>query len=110
MSKVFEELEKGLKEAIQIEKGELKGKKTVYTFLPIKKYSNKQVKKIRNDAGMTQNVFANYMGVSVKTVEAWERGTNHPVGSACRLINMLENQKDLALKLTVSTNKKYRIK
>ena len=32
MSKYFEELEKGLKEAIQIEKGELKGKKTVYTF------------------------------------------------------------------------------
>ena len=49
---------------------------------------------------MTQNVFANYMGVSVKTVEAWERGTNHPVGPACRLISMLENQKDLALELT----------
>lgn len=33
MSKYFEELEKGLKEAIQIEKGKSKGKKTVYTFL-----------------------------------------------------------------------------
>ena len=32
MSKYFEELEKGLKEAIQIEKGELKGKKRYILF------------------------------------------------------------------------------
>jgi len=41
---------------------------------------------------MTQVLFANYMGVSLKTVEAWEKGTNRPTGTACRLISMLENK------------------
>ena len=41
---------------------------------------------------MTQALFADYMGVSPKTVEAWENGKNHPTGSACRLISMLENK------------------
>ena len=40
---------------------------------------------------MTQAVFANYMGVSSKTVEAWEKGTNHPTGSACRLLDILSS-------------------
>lgn len=44
---------------------------------------------------MTQAVFANYMGVSVKTVEAWELGRTHPTGPAYRLINILaENKQD----------------
>ena len=41
---------------------------------------------------MTQVLFAQYMGVSNKTVESWEKGTNHPTGTACRLISMLENK------------------
>lgn len=38
---------------------------------------------------MTQSVFAAYMGVSKKTVEAWEGGRTHPSGSAFRLLEML---------------------
>ena len=101
MSTMFDSLKKGLEEAISIEKGELEGKKTSYVILPIKKYSNKQVKKIRNDANMTQRVFANYMGVSQKTVEAWESGVNHPVGPACRLLSLLERKKDKAIELLI---------
>jgi putative transcriptional regulator len=40
-------------------------------------------------AGMTQNVFAAYMGVSPKTVEAWEGGRTHPNGTAFRLLDVL---------------------
>ena len=102
MSKMYESLKKGLEEAIAIEKGELKGKRTTYVITPIKKYSNKQVKKIRNDANMTQRVFANYMGVSPKTVEAWESGINHPVGPACRLLSLLESKKEKAIELIMA--------
>ena len=38
---------------------------------------------------MTQTVFANYMGVSKKTVEAWELGRTHPTGPAYRLLDIL---------------------
>lgn len=92
MSKFFDELMTGLNEAIEIERGTLKGKKTTYEIQPVKKYDNTQIKEIRTSVGMTQSLFADYMGVSSKTVEAWEKGINHPTGTACRLISMLENK------------------
>ena len=67
----------------------IKEEKNHYSI--IKKYNNIDIKHIRNSVGMTQVLFANYMGVSLKTVEAWEKGTNRPTGTACRLISMLEN-------------------
>lgn len=92
MSKFFDELMTGLNEAVKIEQGVLKGRKTVYEIEPLKKYDNVQIKQIRLSVGMTQVLFADYMGVSCKTVEAWEKGTNHPTGTACRLISLLENK------------------
>lgn len=92
MSKFFNDLMTGLTEAIAIEKGELEGKKTVYEIQPVKTYNNIEIKQIRNSVGMTQVLFADYMGVSRKTVESWEKGTNHPTGTACRLLSMLENK------------------
>ena len=43
---------------------------------------------------MTQAVFANYMGVSPKTVEAWELGRTHPTGPAYRLLDILAAGKE----------------
>lgn len=92
MSEFFDDLMTGLNEAIAIERGELTGRKTIYEIQPVKQYDNNQIKAIRTSVGMTQSLFASYMGVSSKTVEAWEKGTNHPTGTACRLISMLENK------------------
>jgi len=36
-------------------------------------------------------VFAYYMGVSQKTVEAWESGRTHPTGPVFRLLYLLDN-------------------
>jgi len=38
---------------------------------------------------MTQRLFAEALGVSVKTVEAWEAGTNRPSGLANRMLELL---------------------
>lgn len=91
MSDLFNDLVTGLNEAIAFEKGQ--GKARTHTFIiePIKRYSKTEIKAIRTHAGMTQAVFADYMGVSPKTVEAWEKGTNHPTGSACRLLDILSS-------------------
>lgn len=93
MSTLFEDLREGLQQAIDFEKGTGKAKTTVFMISPVTKYSNKEIKAIRNKAGMTQTVFANYMGVSKKTVEAWELGRTHPTGPACRLLNILDQGK-----------------
>ena len=71
---------------------------------PVKVYEADEVKKIRNSTGMSQKVFASYMGVSDKTVEAWEAGTNHPSGAASRLLNMIEQDKELIIKFPFVSN------
>ncbi|MBP3273431.1 MAG: transcriptional regulator, partial [Butyrivibrio sp.] len=76
---VFESIVTGLDEAIKDSKSTtpiLKRHKVVIE--PVKVYGAADVKRIRNTTGMSQKVFAGYLGVSEKAVEAWEAGTNHP--------------------------------
>ena len=83
---VFDKIKAGLEEAIAYEQGTLEAKTTRMTVMPVGRYEPEEIKDIRINAGMTQAIFAEFMGVSVKTVEAWESGRNHPIGSACRLL------------------------
>ncbi len=83
----------GSDETKSIKKRRISRKKI--TVLPVKKYDAAQIKAIRNQTGMSQRLFASYMGVSTKTVEAWEAGINHPSGAASRILNMMELNHDL---------------
>lgn len=50
------------------------------------------VKELRKDLGATQKTFGDVLGVSTRTVEAWEIGRSFPNGSAARLMQlMLDN-------------------
>ena len=92
MSSLFDDLKQGLEEAIDYEKGNGEARVKTYMIMPIKEYSNKEIREIRIKAGMTQSVFASYMGVSKKTVEAWECGRTHPTGPAFRLLDILATE------------------
>lgn len=83
---VFDDIKTGLTEAIEYEKGNLKANTKTISINPIEEFTAKEIKEIRNNTGMTQVLFAKYLGVSVKTIEAWEAGINHPNGAACRLL------------------------
>ena len=91
MVSLFDDLKQGLEEAVAYEKGNGKARVKTYMIMPIKRYSNKEIRDIRMRAGMTQSVFASYMGVSKKTIEAWECGRTHPTGPAFRLLDILAN-------------------
>ncbi len=94
MTSLFEDLKKGLNQAIAYEKGKGKAKVKRLVIMPVKKYSNDEIKAIRNHAGMTQTTLAQYLGVSKKTVEAWENGRTHPTGPAYRLLEILEQGRE----------------
>jgi len=83
---VFDKIKCGLEEAIAYESGTLKAKTKKLSIQPVVQYDANDIKIIRTSAGLTQIAFAEFMGVSVKTVEAWEAGRNKPIGSACRLL------------------------
>lgn len=97
---IGENLINSLNEAIKYEKGEkVKGLKTyTITVAPLPNYQGKEIKEIRNELGLTQSIFAYVLGVSKKTVEAWESGKNHPAGPAQRMLSILEKDKSILKK------------
>ena len=100
MSKTYDLLANSFNELIDDYK-ENDGKNLSHTTItlnltPIKQYSGPEVRKIRMKNNLTLNLLASYLGVSKKTVEAWEAGKNHPAGPASRLLEMLD-AKQIAL-------------
>jgi len=93
MGKFFEKLKQGLEEAVAHEQG----KKTLRSKLidmpkPPPNYSPTQIRKIRTDiVNCSQPLFASILGVSVKTVQAWETGERSPNHTALRLLELIEN-------------------
>lgn len=85
---IFDDIKTGLEQAIAYEKGELRAKKTAISIAPVEQFRPEEIKSIRKATGMTQAIFAKFLGVSVKTVEAWECGRNHPDGAASRLLTI----------------------
>ncbi len=96
-----EELEQGLIEAVDNEQDTLEARETTYVIEPVQEFSGMEIRQIRRDAGMTQVVFAYYMGVSKKTVEAWEGGRTHPTGPVFRLLNILKKQNEESCKYVI---------
>ena len=88
---IFDDIKTGIEQAIEYEKGNLKANKTTLTITPVDVFTPQEIKDIRNNTGLTQVLFAKFMGVSVKTVESWEAGRNHPEGAACRLLTLTRN-------------------
>ena len=88
---LFDEIKIGLNEAIEYEKGNLKAATKTLSITPIEEFTASEIKAIRKNTGMTQVLFAKYLGVSSKTVEAWESGRNHPNGTACRMLSITKN-------------------
>lgn len=91
MSTLFDDLQEGLLQAIDYAQGNGPARSITYRIDPVVKLTKDQIRDIRINAQMTQHVFADYLGVSVKTVEAWERGRTHPTGPAYRLMSFLAN-------------------
>lgn len=98
---VYDSIMKGLTEATEHAQGTRKLNARTVTVQPVQVYKAAEVKAIRNTVGASQALFANIMGVSVKTVEAWESGRNQPDGAARRLLSMIQADPDLPTKYNI---------
>jgi putative transcriptional regulator len=50
----------------------------------------KQIKRIREQARVSQPVFARYLNTSESTVQKWEAGTKRPSGMALKLLAVVD--------------------
>lgn len=72
-----------------------------------KPYDAAAVKDVRTMLGVPQRIFAVMLGVSIKTVRAWEQGAKTPSPMACRFLDKVQDDPQAALnwlrKLAVKT-------
>ncbi len=99
--KVYDGIMQGLEEAVQYNEGKIKARTNTLKISPVPDFEAKEIRNIRNELGMTQVLFAGFMGVSAKTVEAWEAGRNMPDGPARRILAMLKADPALPQKFNI---------
>jgi putative transcriptional regulator len=93
MNETFESIKKGLSEAIEFSKGNIKNAK-------ITMIDNKvDVQNVRKNTGMSQKDFALSFGISLGTLRHWERGDRKPKGPALILLNLVRKEPNTILRL-----------
>ncbi len=60
-----------------------------------KQFGARQVKQIRSMLGLSQTLFAKFLGVNVKTVQSWEQNQVKPSDMACRFLSEIEHDPKL---------------
>ena len=90
-NKAFESIMKGFTESLEYATGDTsKARRMNVTVAELPQYHDKEIKQIREDLNLTQKNFAVVLGVSTKTVEAWESGRNIPQETAQRFLQLLQ--------------------
>ena len=51
-------------------------------------HAPEQIKKIRSNLALSQAIFAQILGVSVRTLQSWEQGKRAPSGAAASLLTI----------------------
>ena len=88
---VFDSIMQGLTEAVDYQQGKITARKTKLTIRPVSTFNNADIRYIRQKTGLSQVLFAGSLGVSPKTVEAWENGRNKPDGASRRLLEIVRD-------------------
>ena len=79
---LFDELLESVREGGAILRGERQASRTFH-------FDELDVRKLREEYGLSQPKFAALMGISVGTVRNWEQGRRRPEGSARVLLRVL---------------------
>ena len=96
MGQAFNVLSSAIDEAIENAKADkkfLKEETVSIEIEPLVQYTAEDIKAIRSKTGLTQSLFAQWFGVSTRTVEAWESGRNKPSGPSSRLLSLLKSRR-----------------
>ena len=88
---LFESLKQSLKETAAIRRGELAPGKVTGIGAP-------DAKSVRTKVGLSQNEFAQLIGVKVATLRNWEQHRRQPTGPAAALLTIVEKEPEAALR------------
>lgn len=87
----FEGVKSGLEEALSYEKGQAAAE----TFSRKSSLPQVNIAQLRHSLSLTQKAFAALLGVSTRTVEAWEGGKSTPTPTAKKLLYLIQSEPSL---------------
>lgn len=61
-------------------------------LIDVEELAPKAIQRIRNEAGMSQTVFALTLNVTPSLVSQWERGEKKPSGPSLKLLNLADKK------------------
>ena len=96
---VYDGIIEGLQEALAYQQGDRKRCRVTVRELPIPEYKAADVARTRKELNLSQRGLAHVLGVSQRTVEAWEAGKNVPSGVARHLLYLVDTDHSLVERL-----------
>jgi len=96
----FEGIRDGTLDVIEsLQQGKLLTVKTVVIPDSPRAMNPKEIVSLRKkQLNVSQQVFADMLNVSIKTVRSWEQGYNQPTGATLRLLQLTREQPDILLR------------
>jgi len=95
----YEDLKQSLEEALAFKNGDKsKARVSVYKT-SVAEYKAGDIARVRSNLHLSQRGLAAALGVSPRTVEAWEVGRNVPCGAARNLLYLIEKDNSLIERL-----------
>lgn len=85
---VYDDLRQSLNDALAYERGEQVDLRTTEIPAPPKRMKPEEIRRIRESLNASQVVFAAFLCVSPKAVQAWEQGSRRPQSTALRLLDI----------------------
>ena len=96
----FDLLTESLQQALDYKRGNKKAARSVVRVLAVPDYEAADIVAVRQKMQLTQRGLANVVGVSPRTVEAWEAGVNKPNGAARKMLYLLSKDERILSLLT----------
>jgi putative transcriptional regulator len=96
--KIYDEMRESLRDALAFERGRAVDLRV--TEMPAQPRAMKpaEIRKVRESLNASQAVFASFLCVSTKAVQAWEQGVRRPRSTALRLLDIAKKNPAVLLK------------
>ena len=86
--KIYDDVRQSLHDALAFERGRAVDLRSSEVPAPPKPMKPAEIRKVRESLNASQAIFASFLCVSTKAVQAWEQGVRSPQSTALRLLDI----------------------
>jgi putative transcriptional regulator len=97
--KIYHEMRQSLDDAMAFERGRAVDLRASEVPAPPKRMKPAEIRKVRESLNASQAMFASFLCVSTKAVQAWEQGIRSPQSTALRLLDIAKKNPAVLLQV-----------